>query len=292
MYTSIVEETPLPLSLFHPRWHLDGPAVLYSPWVMTWDLELETASGPSLANRHVGDRYAARGLQLAEESALAVLEKLKSLPPGMAESFANSFAKGTESLLAQQEKQLVSRKDFPLTLPAPLVEETPLQYRKGKRRAMTGLEVAEERERDASRQRRRDARQAAANEAAEKEIDRREEEKMLEAEWIADTQLQLSQLSYLDADEGLPEPGSQALPLTVSSDSSTSSDTSDGQSDSEPRRSGRVKRSTRAVESQQWQIEHGLIPAPGARTQARALNAKKKKNTKESQLDHEFKLIE
>jgi hypothetical protein len=33
-------------------------------------------------------------------------------------------------------------------IPAPLVEETPLLYRKGKRRAMTGLEVAEERERE------------------------------------------------------------------------------------------------------------------------------------------------
>jgi hypothetical protein len=158
---------------------------------------------------------------------------------------------------------------------------------------MTGLKVAEERERDALQQQRRDERQAAANKAAKKEIDRREEEKMLEAEWIADTQLQLSQLSYLNADEGLLEPGTQSLPLTVSSDSSsTSSDTSDGQSDGEPRRSGCVKRSTRAVELQQWQIEHGLIPAPSARTQARALNTKKKKNTKESQLDHEFKLIE
>ena len=157
---------------------------------------------------------------------------------------------------------------------------------------MTRLKVAEERERDALQQRRRDKRQAAANEAAEKEMDRREDKKMMEAEWIADTQLQLSQLSYLDANEGLPEPGSQALPLTVLSDSSSLSDTSDGQSDGEPRCSGRVKRSTRAVESQQWQIEHGLIPAPGARAQARALNAKKKENTKESQLNHEFKLIE
>jgi hypothetical protein len=210
----------------------------------------------------------------------------------MAESFANSFAKGTESLIAQQDKKLLSRKEFPPTLPALLIEETPLQYRKGKRRAMTGLEVAEGRERDASWQRRRDERQAAANEAVEKEMDKREKEKMLEAEWIADTQLQLSQLSYLGADEGLPEPSSQALPLTVSSDSPGSSDTADGQSDGEPRHSGRVKRSTRAVESQQWQIEYGLIPACSARAQARAINAKKKKNTKESQLDHEFKLIE
>jgi len=102
-------------------------------------------------------------------------------------------------------------------------------------------------------------------------MDRREEEKMLEAEWIANTQLQLSQLCYLNANKGLPGPGSQALPLTVSSD------TSDRQSDGEPRRSGRVKQLTRAVEPQQWQIEHGLIPAPGARTQARALDAKKRR---------------
>jgi hypothetical protein len=104
---------------------------------------------------------------MAEELALAVLQKLNSLPPGIAVSFAKSFAKGTESLIAQQDKQLVSRQDFPLMLPVPLVEETPLQYRKGKRRAMTGLEVAEERERDASRQRRRDERTAAALAAAD-----------------------------------------------------------------------------------------------------------------------------
>jgi hypothetical protein len=70
---------------------------------------------------------------MAEDSALAVLEKLKSLPLGMAESFANSFAKGTKSLLAQQDKQLLNKKDFPPTLLEPQIKETPLQYRKGKK---------------------------------------------------------------------------------------------------------------------------------------------------------------
>jgi hypothetical protein len=56
---------------------------------------------------------------------------------------------------------------------------------------MTGLEVAEERERDASRQRRRDERAAdTALEAREEE--RREEQDLVEAAWVADTQLQLS----------------------------------------------------------------------------------------------------
>jgi len=36
----------------------------------------------------------------------------------------------------------------------------------------------------------------------------------------------------------------------------------------------------------------GLIPAPGARAKARALNAKKKKNIEVSQLEDEFELIE
>jgi hypothetical protein len=43
---------------------------------------------------------------------------------------------------------LESQQEFPITLLAPLIEEAPLQYRKGKQR---GLEVVEERERDASR---------------------------------------------------------------------------------------------------------------------------------------------
>jgi hypothetical protein len=88
------------------------------------------------------------------------------------------------------------------------------------------------------------------------------------------------------------ELGSQAQPLEISSDSGDSSSASDSDSSSEPRRSGRVKRSTRVLESQQWQIEHGLIPAPGSKAKARALNKKKAQNTNVSQLDNEFQLIE
>jgi hypothetical protein len=43
--------------------------------------------------------------------------------------------------------------------------------------------------------------------------------------------------------------------------------------------------------SQQWQIEHGLIPAPGAKGKARVLNAKKE-NAETSQLENEFRLSE
>jgi hypothetical protein len=148
--------------------------------------------GLSLADRYAGDCYVARGLQRAETAALAVLDKLKSLPLSMAESFADSFAKGIDSLLVQQNNKLASRKEFPLTLLEALIEETPLQFRKGKKRAMTGLEIAEEKERDASRQRRRDEKAVASAAAAdaqlkEHERGRREEQDIVEAAWVADT---------------------------------------------------------------------------------------------------------
>src|SRR5271156_2810170 len=63
--------------------------------------------------------------------------------------------------------------------------------------------------------------------------------------------------------------------------------TSDADAD-ESRRSRRVKKPTAVVESQQWQIKHGLIPAPGAKNRARALNAKKRRNVQISQLENEF----
>ena len=129
---------------------------------------------------------------------------------------------------------------------------------------------------------------------------------------MADTQLQLSQLSYQDAtdeekhsnscasseiredtaenEKHEVEPsyqcGSQAQPFEISSSSEKS------ESDNEPRRSGRVRRVTRALQSQLSQIEHGLIPAPGAKGKARALGVKKRQNTKVSQLEDEFKLVE
>ena len=267
------------------------------------------ALGLSLADCHAGNWYISCKLQQAKAAALAVLNKLKSLPRSMAELFANAFAKGTDNLLAQQDNKLASRKDFPLMLPKPLVEETPLIYKRGRRRAITGLEIAEEKERDALRQRCCNKRAAAILIAADKALAAREEEKLLEAAWVADKRLQLSQLSCLNASKDQQSPsssdaagdaadnkgkaglgsqlGSQGQPVKISS----SNKVLDCESDNEPRRSSRVERSTRAVESQQQQTEHGIIPAPSAKARARALNKKKRQNTMTSQLDHEYKLV-
>jgi hypothetical protein len=69
-----------------------------------------------------------------------------------------------------------------------------------------------------------------------------------------------------DEVEAPAELGSQAQPVEISS----SDESSDCDGGDEPRRSGRVKRATRALESQQWQVEDGLIPASGSKGKARA----------------------
>lgn len=282
MYTGMVEQCQLPLSLFHPRWRFDGPAVLCSRWIMTWNPEFNEEIGLTLADRHIGDRHGTRGMRRVEESAFAVLDKLRGLPSGMAEPFANAFANGAEKLLSRHEEKLANGKELPLMLPDPIVNEANLRYKKGKKRAMTGLEVAEEKERDASRQRRRNEREASTSTAAESDLEDQEDAENVEVGWADNTQM-----SYLDPGDKQQEaePGSQVLPLTIPSDSD---------SDCIPRRSSRVKKPSKAIESQQWKIANGLIPAPGAKARARTLNAKKKKNMVVSQVanDLDFEIVE
>jgi hypothetical protein len=93
---------------------------------------------------------------------------------------------------------------------------------------MTGLEIAEEREQDALQQRRRHEREAAALTAVNLEQERYEERRMLEADWVADTQLQLSQLSYLDSDHE-----HKHLPLSLSDNQPHKADLSDSDSPQE-----------------------------------------------------------
>jgi hypothetical protein len=96
---------------------------------------------------------------------------------------------------------------------------------------MTRLKITEEKERDASQQRCSDEREAAASAATNKaleahEREREEEQDLVEAVWVANTQLQLSQLSTQDAN------GDQHHESSSSSDSSESA--SDNEDDAGP----------------------------------------------------------
>lgn len=100
MDKAFVENDPLSLSLFHPRWFLDELDVLYTRWQMSYRLgELSPLLAASPVARHAGDRYLNRGEGLILEAAAAAVAKLKSLPPGQAEGFAASFKKGTDKLV-------------------------------------------------------------------------------------------------------------------------------------------------------------------------------------------------
>ena len=80
----------------------------------------------------------------------------------------------------------------------------------------------------------------------------------------------------------MKESSSQAAPLSISSDS---------EQDDELHQLGHVRKLSKTIESQQWQIDNGLIPALGTKAKARALNAKKKRNTETSQLIDHFELV-
>ncbi|KAN0073210.1 hypothetical protein V8E54_008430 [Elaphomyces granulatus] len=183
--------------------------------------------------------------------------------------------------LDPQERELTESREA--AVPDDFTSAAGLQCKRGKRRAMTGLEISEERERDASRQQRREEHEAAATAAVEerleaKEKEREEEQAMLAANWLAfsapaDVETDEVKQPQVAPDVALEEAFLDSEPFNISSDDS------DGES-CRPRRSGR-----------QEKIELGLIPAPGARAKARALNAKKK-NIEVSQLEDEFELIE
>jgi hypothetical protein len=66
-----------------------------------------------LADRYAGDPHTTRGLQRVEESAHALLGKLKALPPGMKESFANSFVEGTETFLLSMTRSWLAGSNSP-----------------------------------------------------------------------------------------------------------------------------------------------------------------------------------
>jgi hypothetical protein len=157
---------------------------------------------------------------------------------------------------------------------------------RGREEQWQGLKSQRKRN-EISCQRRRNEREAAALTTAENELEDQREEENVEVEWADNTQLQMQpgQLSYLDTDDKQDEaiPGSQALLLAIPLDSNE---------DCMPRRSRRVKKPSKAIESQQWKIANGSIPEPGAKARTRALNAKKKKTMEATQVPDEFELTE
>jgi hypothetical protein len=159
--------------------------VLPERWVTCRDSVQNTDSLQQQGSaRHAGDRYAQHGEDIIQEAALAAIEKLRSLPAGQAETFAQSFKKGTDKLTVAQDKLTASLERLPATLLVPLVKPNVRQFPTIRKQAMAGREAAEEQERDKRRQQQRAAVQAQAQ---------HEENSFYQAEMVADIRLQQSQ---------------------------------------------------------------------------------------------------
>ena len=147
---------PIPANLFHPRWLIDGPAVLHKPWQIRLDNIDYTMGGNTITEeaKHTGDRSLGAGRQLIIDTTMAMVEKHQNLPPGEKESFALAFKKMSDILATNQEQKLERLKAIPRRLPDAIVQSK-VTFVPGRKRALTGREAAELQEKEQARERRR-----------------------------------------------------------------------------------------------------------------------------------------
>jgi hypothetical protein len=92
----------LPLSLFHPRWLLDGPAVLHDLWKMSWE-EDNARPRPDPTAEAVGDRFKGKGEEMLQEVALTALDVIRELPAPAA-ALAEAASGAAEPDLSQESE--------------------------------------------------------------------------------------------------------------------------------------------------------------------------------------------
>ncbi|CZR69153.1 uncharacterized protein PAC_19053 [Phialocephala subalpina] len=113
-----VSRTPIPLSLFHPRWLLGGPeAVTF--WEMSRSPPPPPAPSPSSslppalpesrATAQNAMRYKDQGREMMERAFYKAIQQHDSLPPGQREIFTHSFAQGSERLDRIREAKRAAR---------------------------------------------------------------------------------------------------------------------------------------------------------------------------------------
>jgi hypothetical protein len=142
------KNTPVPLGMFHPRWLYDGPTVLTKKWEMTLDNTAhirQVKPSRAVGERYTSQRFANRGSQLIIDTAFEMAEYHKSLPAGEGTKFAALIQSINKSIIRRQDEKLFSLNNLPPRLPKPL--PTPqLAFGPGKKRALTGREVAKREE--------------------------------------------------------------------------------------------------------------------------------------------------
>lgn len=186
LYPAFLQDIPIPASLVHPRWFLDGPSRLKAPWKMRFvidhdvsksqsdnsglenhdtSISLSTSSGSEnhfqeLANieklkdtRYSGNQYRNHGRNMMLRAAVDAVNQQKKLDGPAAEEFARTFEKHTAKLATAARLQADNQKQLPSVLPVPLTELNLRSFSKNtkSKRKMTGREAAEAVEADKTR---------------------------------------------------------------------------------------------------------------------------------------------
>ena len=139
---------PVPLEIFHPRWLYDGPSVLTEKWVMSLSNTVtirEISRERAATERYSGHKFANRGRQVILDTAFQMAEFHQKLPAGEAHKFAAAIQSVSNTIAHRQEDKLLATKANPPRLPKPLVPPK-LTYLPGRKRALTGREIAEREE--------------------------------------------------------------------------------------------------------------------------------------------------
>jgi hypothetical protein len=166
MYPAFEKSCQLPLSLFHPRWLFDGPAVLHERWQMSWKTgdDAQRALSPARAPNTSRSRFHGRGEEMVKGAAMETVLLLRQCPPSVAENYAVAVRDMNAVLLEKQQQLLARAEETRLELPPPLPQPNAREFPTSRKRKMTGFEAAIQEERDALVRCRRDAKQAQEDE--------------------------------------------------------------------------------------------------------------------------------
>jgi hypothetical protein len=159
----------LPLPLFHPRWLINGPSVLYEKWQMRIDNRNYDISGLiEREDRYSGDKFSNRREQVILDTAAELAGYHKQLPPEYVPQFAEAVQLLVQRLQSKATDQAIARSAFPTRLPSPQLPRQPPKFVPSRKRTLTGLEAAEREEVDRSRARRKAEKEVRWRDIAEK----------------------------------------------------------------------------------------------------------------------------
>ncbi|KAI9716668.1 MAG: hypothetical protein M1812_005206 [Candelaria pacifica] len=162
MFKAAVTGKPIPQSLIHPRWFYDEPAVPRGSWCMTYSHTPATASlAPnSMMVIEEEDLYREHGAPMLESTLLGAQEVHRSLTGWEAEEFASATRRVIEQVVQLQEERRNRRSALPIEAPKNPAPTWERGGGKKREQAVTDVDLAEQQEREDSRQRRRQQHEA------------------------------------------------------------------------------------------------------------------------------------